>query len=194
VIAGHFGFAAAVKAKAPSVPLWSLMLASQWLDVVFVPLLVAGVEKLTPVAGAKPGAYGGAVIYADYTHSLVGAVLLSALFGGVAAVRYGRRGGVVLSLVAFSHWVLDLPLHRADMPIFPGNAGDLPRLGFGLWGYPAASAGLELGLVLIGAALYWRAASHVAEGDAAMLRRAHLCGALVLCSGLLTLGLNFAGM
>jgi hypothetical protein len=194
VIAGHFGFAAAVKAKAPSVPLWALMLACQWLDVVFVAFLAAGAEKLAPVAGAKPGAYGGAVIYADYTHSLVGAVLLSALFGGVAAVRYGRRGGVVLALVTFSHWLLDLPLHRADMPILPGNAGNLPRLGFGLWRYPAASAALELGIVLLGAALYWRAASNVAQGDASMLRRAHLCGALVLCGGLLTLGLNFAGM
>jgi hypothetical protein len=155
---------------------------------------VDGAGVLLGVQERLPGAYGGAVIHADYTHSLIGAVLLSALFGGVAAVRYGRRGGVVLSLVAFSHWILDLPLHRADMPIFPGNAGHLPRLGFGLWRYPAASAALELGVVLMGAALYWRAASNVAQGDASMLRRAHLCGGLVLCCGLLTLGLNFAGM
>jgi hypothetical protein len=194
VIAGHFGLAAAVKAKAPAVPLWALMLASQWLDVVFVPLLIAGVEHLEPVVGTKPGAYGGAVIHADYTHSLVGAVLLSALLGGAAAFRYGRRGGTVLALVALSHWFLDLPMHRADMPILPGAAGDLPRLGFGLWRSPGASAALELALVLTGAALYWGAARRFAAGDPAMLRRARVCGVSVLVAGLVTLGVNILGM
>jgi hypothetical protein len=60
-----------------------------------------------------------AFIPADYTHSLVGA--------------WGRRTGVVLGLVSFSHWLLDLIVHRHDMPVLPGNAGHLPRLGFGLW-------------------------------------------------------------
>ncbi len=194
MIAGHFGFAAAVKAKAPSVPLWALMLGCQWLDVVFVPLLVAGVERFEPVAGTKQGAYGGALIYADYTHSLLGALVLSAFFGGVLALRYGRTSGVVLGLVALSHWFLDLPMHRADMPLLPGNAGDLPRLGFGLWRSPAASAALELVLVVTGAILYWRAAQRIARGDAAMTRRANVCGVSVLVVGLLTLGLNVLGM
>jgi hypothetical protein len=194
VIAGHFGFAAAVKAKAPAVPLWALMLASQWLDVVFVPLFVAGIERLEPVAGAKPGAYGGAVIHADYTHSLVGAVLLSAVFGALAAVRYGRQSGIVLGLVSMSHWVLDLPMHRADMPLLPGGGGALPALGLGLWRYPAASAALELAIVLTGAFLYARAAGRVAGGDARMVRRARMCGLAVLVAGLVTLGLNVVGL
>jgi len=194
MIAGHFGLAAAVKAKATDTPLWALMLASQWLDVVFVPLLVAGVERLEPVQGAKPGAYGGAIIHADYTHSLVGALVLSALFGALFLGRYGRRSAVVLGLVAFSHWLLDLPLHRADMPILPGGGGGLPKLGFGLWEVPAASAALELVVVVAGAVLYWRAASAVAGGDAAMKTRARICGAAVLAAGLLTLTLNLLGM
>src|SRR5215471_15588734 len=136
MIAGHFGFAAAVKAKQPAVPLWALMLACQWLDVLFVPLFAAGIERLDPVQGEAAGRYGGAIIYADYTHSLVGAVLLSALFGALFAFRYGRRTAIVLGLVAFSHWMLDLPMHRADMPVLPGGAGDFARLGFGLWRYP----------------------------------------------------------
>jgi hypothetical protein len=194
VIAGHFGFAAAVKSKAPAVPLWALMLSCQWLDVVFVPLLVAGVERFTSVAGTKEGAYGGALIYADYTHSLVGAIVLSIAFGAIAALRYGGQSGVVLGLVSLSHWVLDLFMHRADMPILPGDAGDLPRLGLGLWRYPAASAALELALVVSGAVLYWRAARHVAGRDAALGRRANLCGAAVLVAGVVTLGLNLLGL
>jgi len=193
MIAGHFGLAAAVKAKAPQTPLWALMLASQWLDVVFVPLLIAGVERLEPVQGAKPGAYGGAVIHADYTHSLVGALVLSGVFGALFLGRYGKRSAAVLGLMAFSHWVLDLPLHRADMPILPGGGG-LPKLGFGLWQYPAVSAALELLIVVVGAAMYWRAASAVAGEDAAVKRRAHICGAGVLAAALLTLTMNLLGM
>ena len=64
MIAGHFGFAAAVKSRERQVPLWALMLATQWLDVVFVPLLLLGVETLTPVPGTR-GGYGEVIIHAD---------------------------------------------------------------------------------------------------------------------------------
>jgi hypothetical protein len=194
VIAGHFGLAAAVKARAPAVPLWALMLATQWLDVVFVPLYLLGVEGLEPLDPARPGAYGQAIIHADYTHSLLGALLLSALLGGLAAFRYGRRGGGVLALVAMSHWALDLVVHRGDMPLLPGDLGHLPRLGFGLWRLPGLAAAVELALVLIGAAAYWRAARRVAGRDPALGRRANLCGAGVLVAAALTLALNLGGL
>lgn len=192
MIAGHFGFAAAVKARAPAVPLWALMLASQWLDVVFVPLLLLHVEGLESIAGARPGAYAAAIIHAGYTHSLVGAVLLSLFFGGAASLRYGGGGGLVLGLVSFSHWVLDLLTHRPDMPLWPG--GSAPLLGLGLWRWPTATALVELMLVAGGGALYWAAARRVAGSDPAQRRRANLCGAVVVASGLVTLGLNVAGL
>jgi hypothetical protein len=34
MIAVHFGFAAAVKGKAPAAPLWALISACHWLDIV----------------------------------------------------------------------------------------------------------------------------------------------------------------
>jgi hypothetical protein len=193
VIAGHFGFAAAVKAKATVVPLWALMLACQWLDVVFVFLYIAGVERLEPIPGAANGAYGAVIIHADYTHSLIGAALLSGVFGGLAALRYGLRSGTILALVAMSHWLLDLIVHRADMPILPGGGGSLPHLGFGLWRYPAAAALLELVIVVTGAYLYWRAARRVAGTDSNTTRRANLCGLSVLGAGVVTLAINLLG-
>lgn len=135
MIAGHFGFAAGVKGRERQVPLWALMLATVWLDIIFAPLLATGVETVENVPGTS-GGYGNSIIHADWTHSLVGALVLAALFGLVAARPWGRRAGVVLAAVVFSHWLLDLVVHRADMPILPGNAGDLPRLGFGLWKAP----------------------------------------------------------
>ena len=101
---------------------------------------------------------------------------------------------LVLGLVSLSHWLLDLVVHRADMPLLPENAGDLPRLGFGVWRFPAVSLALELALVSVGAALYWRAALRASRAKDARLGRAHLAGAVALGSGLLTLALNAANL
>jgi hypothetical protein len=190
MIAGHFGFAAIVKSREPATPLWALMLATVWLDIVFIPLFLAGVETIQFTDPPRQG-YGAGTIYADYTHSIVGAAVLSALLGCCAALRWGRRCGIVVGLVAASHWLLDLPVHRADMPILPGNLGHLPRLGLGLWRIPAASAALELILVLLGAWLYWRTARAAAAQAGRGQRAASLSAALIAVFGLLILGLDF---
>jgi hypothetical protein len=93
----------------------------------------------------------------------------------------------MLGAVVFSHWLLDLVVHRGDMPILPGNAGDLPRLGFGLWKAPAVSILVELALVVAGAWLYWRAVVLTSPADA---RRANLLGLLVLGAGVVTLAVD----
>jgi membrane-bound metal-dependent hydrolase YbcI (DUF457 family) len=188
MVAGHFGFAAGVKAKERQVPLWALMLATVWLDVVFAPLLAAGVESIENAPGTG-GGYGNVVIHADWTHSLVGALVLAALFGLVAARPWGRRTGMVLAAVVFSHWLLDLVVHRGDMPILPGDAGGLPRLGFGLWKVRPASILVELALVLAGSWLYWRAAARTSRSRDDR-RRADLLGGLMLAAGVVTLALD----
>lgn len=185
MIAGHFGLAAAVKSRERQVPLWALMLATVWLDVVFLPLLAVGIETIEPVDG---GGYGAVVIHADYTHSLLGAAALAAAFGLVAALRWGWRSGTVLGAVVFSHWVLDLVVHRADLPILPADLGGLPRLGLGLWQVPAAAIAVELGLVVAGSVAYWRAA--VRQGSGRRSVRPHVAGALALVAGFAVLGLD----
>lgn len=153
MMAGHFGLAAAVKAKSPNIPLWALLVSTQLLDIVFLPLFIAGIESMQPVAG---NGYGGYLFQAYYSHSLLGALLI-ALLTGLAANRFwGRRGGVILSSVVFSHWILDLLVHRADLPILPGNLGDLPLLGLGLWNFTMASILIESTLIIVGAILYFR--------------------------------------
>jgi len=52
MIAGHFGFAAFAKSREPRVPLWCLMLATVWLDIVFVPMFVMKLETFG--AGSWP--------------------------------------------------------------------------------------------------------------------------------------------
>ena len=183
MIAGHFGFAALVKARERQVPLWALMLATVWLDVIFVPLFVAGVETIETVSGTR-GGYGTGIIHADYTHSVAGALVIAGVFGLIAAIPWGRRCGIVLAAVVFSHWLLDLIVHRGDMPILPGNIGDLPKLGFGLWRFPTAAITSELVLVVVGAFFYWQAARSAVRAAGGKGRlRADMAAALVLISG-----------
>jgi membrane-bound metal-dependent hydrolase YbcI (DUF457 family) len=192
MIAGHFGFAAIVKSRERGAPLWALMLATQWLDVLFVPLLVMGVERLEPVAGTR-GGYGNVVIYADYTHSLLGAAIIAALSALLAASVWTRRTAVVIGAVVFSHWLLDLLMHRGDMPLLPGNLGGFPRLGFGLWKAPVASACVELALVLAGALVYFLAAASAERAAGQRPRIAYVATALMVLAGIITLGLNVTG-
>ena len=190
MIVGHFGFAAMVKGREPATPIWILMLAAVWLDIVFIPLYVMGVETIHPIAGAHLG-YGTGIIYADYTHSLIGAIVLSVFLGAIGGIFWGKRSAIVIGLVAFFHWVLDLIVHRADMPILPANFGNLPRLGFGLWRFPVASAALELILVLLGAAMYWRAARSAALHGGRGMRIAAVTACLIAAFGVLILWMDF---
>ncbi|MCU1321316.1 MAG: hypothetical protein JWM43_965 [Acidobacteriaceae bacterium] len=192
MIAGHFGFAAIVKSREKKVPLWSLMLATVWLDIVFIPLLAMKIETFKPVPGAT-GSYGGNYIYADYTHSLLGALVVSAVFGLFFAPRWGKRCAVVLGLVSFSHWVLDLVVHRHDMPLLPGNLGNLPRLGFGLWQFKTASVIVELLLVVLGAWCYWQAANAVTTAAQRGRSRATISAVLILLCGVAVLAMDAMG-
>ncbi len=155
--AGHFGFAAAVKSKAERVPLWALMFSTYLLDFVFIILVSAGIESFKPLNPGHP-AYGGVIIRAYFSHSLAGAAIISLIAGLIAGFIWDKKAGIVIGGVAFSHWILDLIVHRPDLPLLPGNLGNLPLLGFGLWQIPVASAILELILALGGAFLYYKSA------------------------------------
>lgn len=189
MIAGHFGFAAIVKSREKSAPLWALMLATVWLDVIFVPLFLAHWETVQPVS--THAGYGALIIHADYTHSIVGMLALSAALGAMFLPRLGRRVALVIALVSASHWVLDLIVHRADMPVLPGNVGNLPYLGLGLWNHPRAAACVELVLVATGAIMYWRAAMEVSAKAGRNGRLASLSAAMIAAFGLLVLFLDY---
>lgn len=163
--AGHFGLATGVKAFAPRVPLWAIMVATYLLDIAFVFFVSAGLESLAPIHPGHP-AYGEAIIQATYTHSLLGAALIALVAGAAAAAAWGRSAGGVIGAVVFSHWLLDLVVHRRDLAVVPGDVISLPLFGLGLWDDPLASAAFELVLVLSGTWLYHRSAARsVGGGD-----------------------------
>jgi hypothetical protein len=86
--------------------------------------VLLGIEKLRIVPGiTEANAYD--LYYMPYTHSLPGALALSLLFGAIVAMLIGERRAlafVVISLPAFSHWVLDLLVHIPGLPLYDDGA------------------------------------------------------------------------
>jgi len=60
----------------------------------------------------------------------------------------------------FSHWVLDLIVHRPDLPIYD----NVWKVGLGLWNYPAIAFVLEGGLMFGGMLIYYRGSRSLATG------------------------------
>ncbi len=151
---GHFAVALAAKKAAPKTNLATLFAASQLVDLLWPMFLLLGIEHARI-------AVGDTVVtpmdFYDYpiTHSLVGAIGWSVIFG---ALYYFRRKfskeAVVVALVVFSHWILDLITHRPDLPLF---SNDSIKLGLGLWNSMAGTVIVEFGLFAIGAYLYYSA-------------------------------------
>jgi hypothetical protein len=161
MVLGHFALAAASKPLAPEVPIWALMIAPQAMDVVFIPMVALGLESITM------GSYGQSVINAYYTHSIVGALVIAAIMFAIGKAAWKtQRAAWTLAILSASHWVFDLLVHRPDMPILPGNIGNLPLLGLGLWNYPWLTLTIEIVMGVIGLAIYFRWASQRAQSDA----------------------------
>jgi hypothetical protein len=151
---GHYGVSFA--ARAPTrIPLWVLFLAVQWLDVMWAPLILLGVERVRIVPGIT-ATNPLDLYYMPFTHSLVAAFAWSvAAFLVYKLVRRGAssRDAIVVGVAVFSHWVLDFVVHRPDLPLYDNTA----KVGLGLWNYPAIAFGLELALLFGCMAWYLRA-------------------------------------
>lgn len=148
---GHFALGAMVKPLAPTLPIWALVVAPQFMDLLFLPLVAVGIE------GYVAGPFGHSEIDALYTHSLVGAALIAALAYWIGvAIWKTRAAGMILGSLSFSHWIIDLFVHHSDMPWLPGNLGDFPLLGFGLWEFEYAVFGTELLMAAVAVGIYFR--------------------------------------
>jgi hypothetical protein len=82
------------------------------------------------------------------------AVVWGALFGlGFWIVTRNRPGAWLAGALVVSHWVLDLVVHRPDLPLDPFSG---IKAGLGLWNHPAATLVIEAGFFLAAAVWYYR--------------------------------------
>ena len=150
---GHYGVSFAAKRLDQSVPLWALFIAVQLLDVLWAPLVLLGIEKVWIVPGIT-ASNPLDLYYMPYTHSLVAAVIWSAaallLYRLLAGPGRAEKAALVVGLAVFSHWVLDLLVHRPDLPLYDDTA----KIGLGLWNLPFVAFALEAALLFGGMWLY----------------------------------------
>ncbi len=180
MLVGHLGAGLAAKAAAPRVGLGTLMAAALLLDIVLWLLVIAHVE-----GAAVPGDFAQRHQLAfsfPWSHSLLGAVVLSAAAAGAWA--WSRGGGryiafapAVIAATVFSHWVLDVLVHPAELPLWGPGA---PTVGFGI--VQPAALYLELVVAALGLAVF------LFRCPLGAARRLALVGLTLLVAGLTAVG------
>lgn len=148
---GHFATAFAAKKAAPAVSLGTLVIASQFIDLLWPVLLLFGLEEVA----IEPGIVASNPLHFTHypwSHSLAMVLVWAALFALVyGLLRKNLRGALVLGACVLSHWFLDLVVHIPDLPLYPGSEG---QYGLGLWHSVAGAMVIEFLLLAIGMALY----------------------------------------
>jgi hypothetical protein len=155
---GHYSVSFAGRAAEKRIPLWLLFIAVQFIDVLWSIFVLLGVEKVRIVPGITVS-NALDLYYMPYTHSLLGVLFWSALAFVVCQMvpqLRGKRTGLIMAAAVFSHWILDLIVHRPDLPLYDS----VGRMGFGLWNYRGAAFALEMTVLIGGAAMLYRTATH----------------------------------
>ena len=155
---GHYGPSLALKAMVKNASLGWLFIAGQMLDIIFFPLVLLGVERLV-IVPHYTASTSFELPYMPYSHSLVAAVIWSAL--AYAGVRWWQRGksgrgrAVALAIGAgvFSHWLCDLLVHTPDLPLWSNSS---PKVGLGLWNDVITAFLLESAFLIVPAWFYMR--------------------------------------
>ena len=156
MLTGHFGVSYALKAKEKQASLGLLFLAVGFADLIWSLFILFGVERaqLAPtLQSSRLNLY-----YMPFDHSLTGilfwSIVIYLLFLVLPVPQGARKSRIALAmaLAVFSHFVLDIPVHRADL----GLIGNAYKIGLGLYNYPIPAFLLEAITLLAGLWLYLR--------------------------------------
>jgi hypothetical protein len=161
VFIGHYAVSYALKSVDKEVSLGTLFLAVQFVDILFFPLTLLGIERFRLLKNFTQSTHFD-LQYMPYSHSL-----LATFFWGLACLilmlflnsKRKLRIAAIVAIAVMSHWFLDLLVHTPDLPISIHSTST--KVGFGLWNHAWATYLLEAMLLVVGLFLYFRsAASH----------------------------------
>ena len=149
---GHYAAAFALKGKEKGASLGMLFIATQFVDILFFPFVLAGFENLKFVKNFT-AVNNFNMNYYPFTHGLVGAVFWSLLFYALyyfICTKKNKNIATIMAIAVISHWFTDLIVHIPDLPLLHGD----PKFGLGLWNNKLATYGVEA-FLLIGGLLYY---------------------------------------
>jgi len=144
---GHYAAAYALKGYEPKANLGWLFIAVQFVDILFFPFAVLGIELL--VFEKNFTAVNNFVMEYPFTHGLAATIVRSVIFYLIWKFLHQQQSksiALAMALAVALHWFTDLLVHAADLPIISGE----PKFGLGLWHNKWATFLTEAILLLIG--------------------------------------------
>lgn len=146
----HLSFGFGSKWFAPKLPLWILLAAAEFLDILWCILWLLGIENMDG---------------APWSHGLFMSVIWSVLAGLVVAKIYkNHKYGILTGAVVFSHWLVDFITHPMGAIINNGEplTPDLfllfynsPKVGLGLYNESVVLAYIfEFSILAVGIVSY----------------------------------------
>jgi hypothetical protein len=148
---GHYAAALGLKSVEKKASLGLLFLAVQFVDILFFPFALIGIEKFTVIPYYTESTHFR-LDYMPYTHSLLASIIWAGLTYFIFRIFTKKNSvALVMALAVLSHWFFDLIVHTPDLSLWGGSS---PKLGFGLWNHVVLSYLLEAVLLLTGVWLY----------------------------------------
>lgn len=161
---GHYAAAFALKAKEKDSSLAMLFIATQFVDILFFPFVLAGIENLKFVEGFT-AVNNFNMDYYPFTHGLLGAIFWSFIFYLLYFFLFAKKKAtkkniaLVMALGVLSHWFTDLIVHSPDLPLIVGE----PKFGFALWNNKIMTYVVEAVLLIAGLLFYLKKTKAIAN-------------------------------
>ena len=149
---GHYAAALALKKFEKRASLGVLFLAVQFVDILFFPFVLLGLERMNIVENFTQSTHFE-LEFMPYTHSLVASLFWAGVAYAIFRWLFVKNNSVavVVALAVFSHWLLDLITHTPDLPLWSDTS---LKLGFGLWNNAIATYVVEA-ILLVGALWFY---------------------------------------
>lgn len=155
VFVGHYAVAIVLIALVPGVDPVVALLGVGLPDLLLAVLVLAGIERVSRDADSPLWTAIDFEHY-PYSHSLVVGTAIWAGMAVLLAILANPAAGAVLVVAAVSHWLLDVMVHDADLPVL-GFGADW-YVGAGLWRYPRTNFVVEFLLFVLATVLVLPAA------------------------------------
>jgi hypothetical protein len=147
----HLGVGFAAKRYAPKVPVVYLILAAEFIEIVFFVLVLVGIEQM-PEPDKPP--------YSPFSHSLIMGIIWSIVIGLLTfKISKSKKISIIIGLLVFSHTALDT-LASPKLAFYPTDT-EIPiffdsslSIGLGLWKYKISALIGEFGILVFGVIIY----------------------------------------
>jgi hypothetical protein len=153
---GHYAASFILKRVDKNASLGMLFLAVQFVDILFFPFVLMGIEHFNIVENYTESTHFE-LEFMPYTHSLfasflwAAAVYIALRFLPLKKAVNKNKVAIVMGVAILSHWFFDLIVHTPDLPLLSDSS---TKIGLGLWNNAVATYLLEAVLLLVGLGIY----------------------------------------